>query len=141
METGLIGLIVAGAGLVLAGAGVRLATRAVDREAGQRAVSVPLIVAVAGQMLSLLALLSTLILQAPPPAGHAYAAILWVLFGYAVFHSAVALVGLVFVLLRHRYGFISARRSGPPRIARLWSDYASVVTLIALAVGQIAAVV
>ena len=141
MEAALGELIVAAAGLVLAGLGVRMATTAVRQGAGPRARGLPLLMAMAGQALGVTALISTLILRAPPPSGHAYAAILWILFCYAIFHGALALLGLAFVFLRGRRGYISARRSAAIQSIRLWSDYGSVVTLIALGVGMISAVV
>ena len=63
---------------------------------------------------------------------HAYDATLWVLAGYVLLHAAIAGLMLGFLALRVRAGYISARRIGEVRVARLWSDYAVAVALVGL---------
>ncbi|MGR3464580.1 cbb3-type cytochrome c oxidase subunit I, partial [Limimaricola sp.] len=122
-EPGLWPILAALAGAALAGLGPRLRMRA-----GQ-------LLAVAG--LGALALAGVLTLAlVPDPAAHAYDATLWVLVGYALLHQAVALVMVLFVAARRRAGHVGALLGGERRIARLWSDYAVLVSLVvALATG------
>jgi cytochrome c oxidase subunit I+III len=67
------------------------------------------------------------------PSRHAYDATLWVLAGYALFHTALAALMTAFLIARSAAGFLSERRLGEGRIVRLWVDYAALVTLAALA--------
>ncbi|WP_432256874.1 cytochrome c oxidase subunit I [Limimaricola sp. AA108-03] len=75
---------------------------------------------------------SQILTRMPDPTAHAYDATLWVLIGYALLHLAVALVMALFVAARRRAGHVGAIIGGEPRIARLWSDYAVLVSGIAV---------
>lgn len=67
------------------------------------------------------------------PRSHAYDAIVMVLLSYAAVHLTVAAAMAAFVAARARHGYVSARRSVEPRVAALWSGYASFVGIAVLA--------
>lgn len=67
---------------------------------------------------------------APAPTTHAYGATLWVLGVYCLLHALLAVLMLVFLLLRCRAGYISARRRAELAIVPLWIGYMGVVTLL-----------
>ncbi|WP_229583231.1 hypothetical protein [Paracoccus sp. S-4012] len=69
----------------------------------------------------------------PDPQAHAYAATVWVLAGYTMFHAVLAGTMTIFVMARAASGFLSVRRSGELRVVRFWTNYAALVTLLALA--------
>lgn len=68
----------------------------------------------------------------PDPTRHAYDATLWVIAGYVGFHATLITAMLIFLLLRNARGYLSPRKKGEVRIARLWIDYAVVTGLIGL---------
>lgn len=78
---------------------------------------------------------------APSPTLHSAAAVIAVLNGYALFHTALAVLILVFVLCRRKAGFVSATRRSEPRVARLWSDYGAATALIVTLATQLPALV
>lgn len=82
-------------------------------------------IAAGGQGAVVLALVLLLVVAAPSPTGHAYAATSAAVAAYGVFHAVLAMLMLAFVVARQRAGFHSAARSGELRIARLWSDHAA----------------
>ena len=82
---------------------------------------------------ALLLAAATLFLGAPNPAGHAFDATIWVLAGYVILHTAIALVMCLLVAVRARMGFVSIR--GELAILRLWAGYGAVTGAIALAVA------
>jgi cytochrome c oxidase subunit I+III len=110
-------------GAVVASAGARLAER--------RGAAAWLVAAALGQA-ALLAASATVLAAAPDPTGHAYGATVAVLAGYAGGHAGLALVLIAYCLARQRAGFLSATRRTEVRIARLWTDYAGVVGVIAV---------
>jgi cytochrome c oxidase subunit I+III len=79
------------------------------------------------------ALFAAVAAASPPPDGHAYAAAVTVLAYYLVFHTAVGAVMMLFVMLRARAGFISARRSLELRVVRLWQVYTALAAIVAAA--------
>ncbi len=71
----------------------------------------------------------------PPPASHAYAAVVAFTAGYLALHAAIGSMLAGFVALRGRAGFLSPQRTLDLRILRLWWDYtvaAGAVVLLAL---------
>jgi cytochrome c oxidase subunit I+III len=91
-----------------------------------------LVAAAIGDVL-LMASAALLLAAAPDPAGHAYGATVAVVAGYALVHAGLALLLTAYCLARLRAGFISARRQTELRVARLWTDYAGLVALVAAA--------
>lgn len=71
---------------------------------------------------------------AADPQGHAYDAIVWVMAGYVLLHVTLATGMSVYVAARSAAGYVAPDRYGELRIAKLWTDYAAVVTLIGLSV-------
>ena len=70
----------------------------------------------------------------PAPQTHAYAAIVTFCVAYALVHGGVAVLMAVFVWMRGRAGFLSARRCVELRVARLWCDYTAVTGVVLVAV-------
>ena len=66
----------------------------------------------------------------PSPTEHAFAAVGWVLTSYAIFSAAVGLLIQCFVRRRIASGHVSAARPHELRIAAVWSDYGSGVTIV-----------
>jgi cytochrome c oxidase subunit I+III len=69
-------------------------------------------------------------LGVPDPTAHAYDATVWVLAGFVLFHTALAIVMAMFVIARARSGFVSIM--GEARIVRLWVDFAVATAALAL---------
>jgi len=116
------------AGIAAAGAGTATALRA--NRAG--ASPVPgLLAALAGTVL-VAAGFVVFLAGAPAFASHAYGATLWVLGGYGLVHALVPALMLVFLLLRHRAGFMSARRRAELAVVPLWIGYLAVTSLLIL---------
>lgn len=116
--------------------------------AGRRAGAVPataatrrtaLGIGAAAQLAALAALVFEIATAVPPPASHAYAATVMVLFTYAAVHVALALLLMVFARARVGAGFVSDRRTAELRVAAMWQDYAAVVTLVVLLVTKMPA--
>ncbi|PZQ58247.1 MAG: cytochrome c oxidase subunit I [Sphingomonas taxi] len=78
-----------------------------------------------GGQVAIVAALGWLLVGAPHPTSHAYAATSAVLAAYAIFHAALAAIMCAFLLARARAGFHSPARGGEARIVRLWSDHAA----------------
>ena len=70
--------------------------------------------------------------QVPDPTGHAHLATGFVILVYAGIRSMIGMIFVLHALLRHRGGFLSARRSLDLRIGKIWHDYTAVTGLIAL---------
>jgi cytochrome c oxidase subunit I+III len=121
-----IGLAIAGA--VAAPAGIRIAQARLGKAGG----AVPGLGLTLAGAAALVGGALSIPLALPDPTAHAYAATLWVIGGYALFHAGLAALMVGFTLARSGAGFLSARRQGEVRIVRLWVDYAAVVTLVAL---------
>ncbi|MEW9855124.1 cytochrome c oxidase subunit I [Novosphingobium sp. M1R2S20] len=135
-DGGVLSLVTGVGATALAVIGARVASRRLQRGngAGGGMVLIGLVL--------LIAALSMAILGAPSPTEHAYNAVVAVLLAYAVFHAAIALLMQVFVVLRARAGFLSARRSAELRIAQLWTDYAAgsaAIVLLAIYVPALTA--
>ncbi|GGI81210.1 cytochrome ubiquinol oxidase subunit I [Polymorphobacter multimanifer] len=75
----------------------------------------------------------------PPPSSHAYAATVMVLFVYAAFHVALALLLTGFALARIRAGFVSDQRTVDVRVAAMWHGYALAVTAVVLLATKVPA--
>lgn len=119
---------VAPVGAVLALVGTLAAVRA---NGAGRSPEGGLLLALAG--LAGLALgLGTMVAEAPPATGHAYGATLLVMGAYGLFHVAVAVLVLAFLVARHRAGYLSPRRRAELAIAPLWAGYAGAATLLIL---------
>lgn len=119
---------IAAAGMLLAPTGIRLATaRLIGAASALPGLGLALL-GVGGLMAGAVSILLAL----PDPARHAYDATLWVIGGYALFHATLAALMTGFVIARSAAGFLLASRQGEVRIVRLWIDYASFVTLVAL---------
>ncbi|MGR3711232.1 MAG: cytochrome ubiquinol oxidase subunit I, partial [Alterinioella nitratireducens] len=73
-----------------------------------------------------------MLLRLPDPQGHAYAATLFVLGAYVLFHAALTGLMQVFMIARMRWGFVSARRRAGLFIVRLWADYLAVIAILGL---------
>jgi cytochrome c oxidase subunit I+III len=94
----------------------------------------------ASQAVALLLLVLEALTELPPPTGHAYAATLAILFGYAAVHCALALLIAAFAWARTGAGYVSDRRTAELRIAAMWQDFAAVTTTIVLLVTKLPAV-
>lgn len=126
---GTIGPALALGGLAGLGIGPRLAVQAIRR--GRRP-QAGLALAVLGAM-ALAAGAGSVWLAMPDPAGHAYAATLWLLAGHVVLHAAITLIMLGFLLARVASGYTSGGRVGEARIVQLWADFTALTGLMALA--------
>ncbi|PZN93106.1 MAG: cytochrome c oxidase subunit I [Alphaproteobacteria bacterium] len=129
-------------------AGLSVIALAAASLAGRRAGAVPATAATrrialgigsAAQLAALAALVFEIATAVPPPASHAYAATVMVLFAYAAVHVALALLLMVFAWNRVGAGFVSDRRTAELRVAAMWQDYAAVVTLVVLLVTKVPA--
>jgi len=87
---------------------------------GSRSGRAPLML---GGQIAIVAALLLLLMGAPDPKSHAYAATSAALASYAIFHAALAALIAAFVMARARAGYHSASRINEGRIARLWSDH------------------
>lgn len=70
--------------------------------------------------------------QVPAPDGHAFQAILFVVFGYAALHAAIGAIFAGYGLWRWRAGYVSPRRSLDLRLGALWHDYTAIAGLVAI---------
>jgi len=102
---------------VLAAAGAGIAFVTMRRGAA--------LAALGGQAAIVVSLVLLLAVAAPAPTAHAYAATSAAVAAYGIFHAALAMLMLAFVVARARRGYHSAARSGEQRIVRLWSDHAA----------------
>ncbi len=68
----------------------------------------------------------------PNPTGHAYDATLWVLAGFVLLHTTIAVIMIGYLLARVIAGYLSPRRVGEARIVQLWADYTALTSLVAL---------
>ena len=75
----------------------------------------------------------TLVIGRPDPTVHAYDATLWLLAGYAALHAGLALLMTLYLAARAARGYASPARIGEARIVQLWSDYAALTGVVALA--------
>tara|TARA_R110002020_G_scaffold109430_15_gene253120 strand:- start:10265 stop:12748 length:2484 start_codon:yes stop_codon:yes gene_type:complete len=131
VEPSLLILIAAPAGAALAFAGAFGAGRR-NRNGGSPAAG--LLVALAGAF-CLAAALAAMLWGAPSPTGHAYGATVWVLGCYGMAHALLVSLMLIFLLARHRAGYVSRQRRAELAIVPVWGAYLAVVSvLIVLAV-------
>ncbi|MDP2085498.1 MAG: cytochrome c oxidase subunit I [Gemmobacter sp.] len=133
LEPGIIGPLVGLAGVVVAPFGIRLAERHL-RRGGTMWPGVALALAGAAAMATA-AIMA--VRAAADPELHAYDAIIWVIAGYVLVHVALAAGMSIYATVRRYAGYVAPDRFGEVRIARLWTDYASVVALIGLAALQL----
>ena len=119
----------AGVGGALAGSlGMRLAVRGNRR----RGSALPgLAIAIVATVVVVLAF-AALLARMPGPGGHAYAATLFVLGAYALFHALVAGLMQVFLVARVRRGFTSASRRAEFPVVSLWANYLALVAVLTL---------
>ncbi|MCY0096993.1 hypothetical protein [Hoeflea ulvae] len=120
----LLTMLVAAGGAVLAVAGVTFSGRS-NQKGGT---PVPGLLAAVAGALGLVAAFSMMLWSAPPATGHAYNATILVLGCYGLAHAALASLMLIFVLARHRAGYMSQRRRGELSIVRVWIMYLFAVT-------------
>ncbi|MCV0383955.1 MAG: cytochrome c oxidase subunit I [Erythrobacter sp.] len=66
----------------------------------------------------------------PGPTEHAFAAVSWMLTGYAIFSAMVGALIQLFASRRVASGHASAERPHGLRIAAVWSDYGAVVAIV-----------
>ena len=78
-----------------------------------------------GGQVAIVAALGWLLVGAPDPASHAYAATSAALAAYAIFHAGLAALMYAYLLARTRAGFHSPARGVEARIVRLWGDHAA----------------
>jgi cytochrome c oxidase subunit I+III len=71
-----------------------------------------------------------LLLAAPPATEHAYGATLLVLGSYGIFHAAVVILMLAFLLARDKAGYVSPRRRAELAIAPIWTGYLSATAVV-----------
>jgi cytochrome c oxidase subunit I+III len=107
--------------------------RAVRANAGGRSPEPALWLALAGGLLTLLALVWQIGHDVGAPTEHAYYAVTHFLLGYLALHALLAAAMAGFSILRWRHGFISPRRSLDLRVPRQWAGYTAAVTIISLA--------
>lgn len=117
-------------GAALASTGIAIAVR--DNRCGNE----PLrgLLTALGGMIGLTVALVAFLADAPSPSSHAYGATLWVLGSYGLLHAALTVLMLIFLLLRHRSGYISPTRQAELAVAPVWTGYTCVTAgLILLA--------
>ncbi|WP_340160545.1 cytochrome c oxidase subunit I [uncultured Hoeflea sp.] len=117
-------MLAAAVGATLAVTGVAIAVRT-NRNGGTPVSG--LLAAVAGA-LGLVAVFAMMLWSAPAAAGHAYNATVMVLGSYGLVHAALASLMLIFLLARHRAGYMSQRRRGELAIVKVWTMYLAGVT-------------
>ncbi len=94
---------------------------------GPRRSAAPIVWAMAGQGVAMLALVSLVVWRLAAPTSHALAATSHAIAAAALFHSTVAVLMLAFVRRRVATGHIAGERLGEWRIVHLWNAYAAVV--------------
>ncbi|RYH00762.1 cytochrome c oxidase subunit I [Salipiger sp. IMCC34102] len=80
---------------------------------------------------------ATLLVRLPPADGHAYAATLFVLGAYGLFHALLVGLMLAFVIARVRRGYASAVRVAEFHIVLLWTDYLAGITVLSLLAAHV----
>ena len=115
-------------GALVGALGMRLAIRDNRRGGGAH---FGLAVALSGT-LAVALIFAALLFRVPPPEGHAYAATLFVLGAYALFHALVTGLMQGFLLARVRAGRVSANRRAELPIVTVWADYLALVTVLSL---------
>ncbi|WP_322889696.1 MULTISPECIES: cytochrome c oxidase subunit I [unclassified Yoonia] len=75
--------------------------------------------------------------RTPPPTEHAYAATLFVLGSYGLFHAAVILLMTGHLIARVRQGYTSPARRSEFAVVSLWADYVAVIGSLVLLVGHL----
>ncbi len=70
----------------------------------------------------------------PAPQTHAYASVVWTLFGFHALHMAILALASAWLWLRARQGYVSSTRMLEPRIAFVYGRYAVAQGAIALVV-------
>jgi len=124
---------VAGVCWLAALAGVRMAGRCLSAGRGSmhRLSSGGLGLHVAA-MLVLLSVLAWTLAGLPPASTHAQSAVTAALLWYAAVHTGAALLMSLFLMLRWRNGYVSARRCLEPRVVWLFGHYALGSSLLCL---------
>ncbi|TFL18353.1 cytochrome c oxidase subunit I [Jannaschia formosa] len=117
----------AGIGSLLACLGIRLAQRRLRRG---RLPLVPLGAVTAG--CGALVAAAVTVMAGTSHDAHAYDAVAWVLAGHAILHAGVPGLMSLVVLAAALRARLSAARSGPVHVLRLWTDHAAAVTVIGL---------
>ncbi|MFN3661869.1 cytochrome c oxidase subunit I [Yoonia sp.] len=99
--------------------------------------------AIAALVIALLATLGlaiccgTLMWRTPEPTDHAYAATLFVLGSYGLFHALLAALMVGHLIARVLRGYTSGERWGEFAIVGLWVDYIAIVVALVLLVGHL----
>jgi cytochrome c oxidase subunit I+III len=132
-EPSLIELGIGVASAIIAALAMRLATGAVRKG---RAIMPALVVALAGALL-FGACCAIMLWRAPAPADHAYAATLFVLGGYGLFHAALIALMTGHLMARVLRGYISPARRSEFAVVSLWVDYVAVIGSLVLLVGHL----
>jgi cytochrome c oxidase subunit I+III len=96
-------------------------------------------VGLALQAIALILLVYDALTCLPPPASHAYAATVAMLFCYAIVHVVLAALMAAFALARSGAGFMSNKRTADVRIASMWQDYAAIVAIVVLLITKLPA--
>lgn len=125
-----------GLGIIGAGLGpiaMRYATQN-NRNGGTPLASLTL--TLAGAVLVAIAC-AAMMAHTPAPTSHAYAATLFVLGSYGLFHAALGILMVCFLIARVRCGFTSSARRAEFPIVGLWIDYLSVVSVLILVVAHL----
>ncbi len=122
----MLGAVVTGA--ILGPIGIRRAIGAVRREGSP---ALALGITMIGCACLILSGLSVL-MSMPDPTRHAYDATVWVLGGYVLFHTGLAILMTGFLVARAKTGFMAPGRLGEARIVQLWIDYAACISLVAV---------
>ena len=112
-------VVAAAAGVALSVVGVAFAVR--SNRHGRS--PVPGLSAALAGVLGVSAALVVFLMAAPAPTSHAYGATLWVLGAYGLVHALLSALMLVFLLLRHRAGYMSPARRAELAIAPVWIGY------------------
>lgn len=107
----------------------RRAVAANQRGAGSSA-QAWLLLAIAAALTALVGFIVIAGMLAPPPKEHAYGASVAALAGYGGLHCLLALLGSGFGWLRHRFGYVSQRRSQDLRIPDLLWRYTGVTGVL-----------
>ncbi len=87
----------------------------------------------------MLAIVVWVVAGLPPASGHAQSALAAALLWYAIVHAGVALLMSLFLCVRWRMGFVSARRCLEPRVVWAFSHYALGSALLCLLLAALPA--
>jgi len=131
VERGLVSpLLTLGALAVGLAAAVRAMQVNARGQGGQR--DVWLLVSLAGGAAGMVGFAAQVLLLAPAPGGHAYAATVWVLCLYAAAHAGLGALIAAYGFFRARAGWVSAVRAVELRALVLWQGYVALTGIVVL---------